>query len=53
LIDRCVEVYTEPRDGKSPTYKKRKVYDSGDEVPVMVGGKEMGRIPVMELLSEV
>lgn len=50
LIDRRVEVYTEPRGGKKPTYKQQKNYGPDDEVPLIVGGKEMGRIPVKELL---
>jgi hypothetical protein len=50
LVDRRVEVYTEPRGGKNPTYKQRKDYGPDDEVPVIVGGKQLGRIAVKELL---
>ncbi len=50
LKDRRIEVYTEPRDGKSPTYKKRSNYGLRHAVPVVVRGKELGRIPVKELL---
>jgi len=50
LKDRCIEVYTEPRGGKSPTYKKQTIYGPVDAVPVVVRGKELGRIPVNELL---
>jgi hypothetical protein len=50
LIDRRVEVYTEPRGGKKPVYKQRKDYGPDDAVPVVVAGKELGRIPVKELL---
>ncbi|HEV3439717.1 MAG TPA: Uma2 family endonuclease [Gemmata sp.] len=49
LIDRRVEVYTGPRGGKKPTYKQQKNYGPGDEVPLFIGGKEVGRIPVKEL----
>jgi hypothetical protein len=45
-----VEVYTQPRGGKNPTYKQQTNYGPNDEVPVVVGGKPIGRIPVKELL---
>jgi Uma2 family endonuclease len=47
---RRVEVYTEPRGGKNPTYKQYTDYSAEESVPVVVGGKELGRIPVKELL---
>lgn len=50
LEDRRVEVYTQPRGGKNPTYKKQTNYGSDDAVPVMLSGKSIGRIPVKELL---
>lgn len=50
LVDRRVEVYTLPRGGKTPGYRQQTDYGPGDEVPVVVGGKELGRIPVSELL---
>jgi len=50
LVDRCVEVYTQPRGGKNPTYKQQTNYGPDDMVPVVIGGKELGRIAVKELL---
>ena len=50
LIDRRVEVYTQPRGGKNPTYKQHTDYGPDDAVPVVIGGKERGRIAVKELL---
>jgi Uma2 family endonuclease len=50
LKDRRVEVYTDPRGGKNPTYKKRTNYGPRDAVPVVFRGKVLGRIPVKELL---
>jgi Uma2 family endonuclease len=50
LIDRRVEVYTQPRGAKNPTYKQHTNYGPDDEVPVIIGGKELGRIAVKELL---
>lgn len=48
--DRRVEVYTQPRGGKNPTYRQRTDYGPDDTVPVVVGGNELGRISVKELL---
>jgi Uma2 family endonuclease len=50
LIDRRVEVYTEPRGGKTPGYKQRQDYGPDDELPLFIGRKEVGRISVKELL---
>jgi Uma2 family endonuclease len=48
--DRVVEVYTKPGNGKLPGYKTRKDYRLGESVPVVVGGKKVGSVPVTELL---
>lgn len=50
LLDRRVEVYTEPKCGKKSMYKKRKDFSPRESVPLLVRGKELGRIPVKELL---
>jgi hypothetical protein len=50
LKDRRIEVYTQPRGAKQPAYKKQANYGPRDAVPVVVRGKELGRIPVKELL---
>jgi hypothetical protein len=50
LVDRCVEVYTQPRGGKNPTYKQRTDYGPNDAVPVVIAGKQVGTIAVKELL---
>lgn len=47
---RRIEVYTQPRGGKNPTYRKKAEYRPGDAVPVTVGGKKLGTIPVSDLL---
>jgi Uma2 family endonuclease len=47
---RLIEVYTEPRGGKNPTYRTTVTYRPGESVPVVVGGKTLGTIPVNELL---
>jgi Uma2 family endonuclease len=47
LIDRQVEVYTTPLpDG----YQSREDFTPGQDVPVVINGNELGRIPVTELL---
>lgn len=48
--ERRVEVYSQPKGGKSPGYKQQTNYGPDDEVPVVAAGKELGRIPVKELL---
>ncbi|QJW96717.1 Uma2 family endonuclease [Frigoriglobus tundricola] len=50
LVDRCVEVYTQPRGGKNPTYKQRTDYGPDDVVPVVIAGQSVGTIAVKELL---
>lgn len=50
IPDRRVEVYTNPRGGKNPTYRTRAEYAPGAAVPVVVGGKELGTVPVNDLL---
>jgi hypothetical protein len=50
LVDKRIEVYTNPRGGKKPTYKTRADYDVDSHVPVVVAGKTIGSIAVKDLL---
>lgn len=51
LIDRRVEVYTDPSGPvSSPAYGQRQDCAPADEVPLVIGGQEVARIPVVELL---
>jgi hypothetical protein len=50
IPDLQVEVYTRPRGGKNPTYRERAVFAPGDTVPIIIDGRELGAIPVNELL---
>jgi Uma2 family endonuclease len=50
LKARRVEIYTDPRGGKSPVYRTRVEYAAGDDVPVVVAGKTLGTIPAADLL---
>lgn len=45
-----IEVYTQPRGGRNPTYRSRVDYTAGMAVPVVVAGKTLGTIPASEIL---
>lgn len=49
-VNRRVEVYTEPKAGKSPSYHGRTDYAVGESVPLVLDGREIASIPVRELL---
>jgi Uma2 family endonuclease len=47
LVDRQVEVYTDPR----PTgYASRKDFSSGEQIPVVIDGRQIGQIAVADIL---
>lgn len=50
IPDRIVEVYTRPRGGRTPGYRTRNDYTPGMTVPVVIGKKTVGTIPVNEML---
>jgi hypothetical protein len=50
LRERVVEVYTQPRGGRSPGYRGHDTFAPGQAVPVVVGKKAVGAIPVSEIL---
>ena len=51
LNDRTVEVQTNPSGPTaSPAYRSVTTYGSGEEVPVTVDGREVGRVAAAELL---
>jgi Uma2 family endonuclease len=50
LNERQVEVYTEPKGGKSPSYRRRTDYGVGSRVPLRIEGIDVGEVPVSELL---
>lgn len=52
LIDRRVEMYRGPVKGRSPTYRHCTVYLPGDAVPIIIDGKEVGRVKVADLLTK-
>lgn len=50
LNDRQVEVYTQPKGGKSPAYRYRINYASTAKMPMMIEGNEVGQVSVSDLL---
>jgi hypothetical protein len=52
LIDRQIEVYTDPRPADPvPSYATRTDYKAGDSVPLLLDGQTVAQIPVNDLLS--
>ncbi len=43
-----IEVYTNPRGGKSPGYRSRRDYGIGEALPVVVEGKRVGLVAVID-----
>ncbi len=51
LVDRRVEVYSDPGgDADKPDFRQRHDYGEVHDVPLVIGGQEMARIPVRALL---
>ena len=51
LVDRQVEVYSSPSGPTEPVgFRHCEVYQIGQEVPVLINGIEVGRIPVAAIL---
>ena len=51
LIERQVEAHTEPgKRGNKVEYLKHHEFGVGDEVPLVLGGKEVLCLPVREML---
>jgi Uma2 family endonuclease len=51
LVDRQVEIFSQPSGPtKKPDYKKRQVIAADGELPVVVDGREVGRLKVKDLL---
>jgi Uma2 family endonuclease len=51
LVDRQVEVYSGPSGSSEPLgYRHCEVYRPGQEVPLVINGTEVARIPVADLL---
>ena len=51
VADRVVEVYTEPRAGRTPHYKKMTTYDRTDKLPLILDGKTIADLSLREFLK--
>lgn len=53
LVDRQIEVYSTPSGpGTAPDYADRRDYGADEAVPVVVDGREVGRVAVSDVLPE-
>lgn len=50
LVDKTVEVYSQPRSGRRPVYKNVITLRSPQSVPLVLQGKTIANIPVKEIL---
>jgi Uma2 family endonuclease len=50
LVDRSVEVYTEPKGGRAPAYRKMIAYPAGASFPLRIQGEEIGVVAVSDVL---
>jgi Uma2 family endonuclease len=51
LVDHQLEVYTNPTGPASPPdYRAQQVYGPAEDVPVVIDGQEVARIPIRDLL---
>jgi Uma2 family endonuclease len=51
LLNGQIEIYTDPSGpGEQPDYRQQQSYDSADTVPVVLEGREVGRLGVRDLL---
>lgn len=52
VVEKLVEVYTDPSGpSEAPAYRKTRKYAPGDEVPLIIEGREIGRMIVSQLLA--
>ncbi len=49
IPDARVEVYTQPRAGRSPTYRQQRIYRGDEAVPFILDGKEIAQIAARDL----
>jgi Uma2 family endonuclease len=51
LPESQIEVYTSPTgEAEEPDYQQRQDYGPDDEVPIIIEGREVGRLPAREIL---
>ena len=49
LVESQLEVYTQPKGGKSAAYRDRQDYARQEAMPLVVAGRELGKIAVRDL----
>ena len=49
VIHGRVEVYSGPKGGRAPAYRRKQEYGPDDAVPVVIKGREVGRVAVRDL----
>jgi Uma2 family endonuclease len=47
-----IEVYTDPRGGRSPAYRRRQDYGIDESVPLVLGTQVIAHLPVRQLMPE-
>jgi len=52
VADRTVEVYSNPKGGALPEYRKRHDYKLGERVPVVLNGRTVGHVEVSKLFPD-
>jgi Uma2 family endonuclease len=52
IPERRLEVYANPRGGKSPMYRQRQIYSMDATVPLVLGMQVIAHLPVQELIPE-
>jgi Uma2 family endonuclease len=51
LVDKRIEVYTQPRSGDTPAYLNVQNFPQGTTVPVVLAGMSIGNIAVSEVIK--
>jgi len=51
LVDRQVEVYTQPRGGRTPGYRNRQDHTGQATVPLVLAGKEFGKLSLSTVFA--
>jgi Uma2 family endonuclease len=50
LVESQIEVYTQPRAGRSPGYRRRQDWKAHDKLPLTLDGRTITQLPVCDLL---
>jgi hypothetical protein len=53
LIDGCLEVYTQPKRGRSPSYLDQQTYRGKETVPFLIEDRLIRKFPFREFLPDI